>query len=334
MHPEHSSMHASLVRSLHPPAMHTMSALRRYWFILNPAANRGKAKRHVEPLHHALKARQVDTTIQLTTKPLDATEFARAVKCSVDTVVACGGDGTFNETAQPLIHSNTVLGCIPMGSGNDFYSNLSCNRAPRRVRLESAVEKVLCSATCTIDTGQVSFQQHGFHVQRAFLNSLGIGFTGEIARVAKLVPHLRGDLIYLYALWIVARTHRAAPMTFELHTPHGIQTVTENVFSVMIGNGRREGGKFWIAPEADMRDGWLDICILKAFPMIELPYWVLTFMRGTHIHTSQVIYTKIKHAVIHLSRPESLHLDGEVYEHVEGCISVSVMPNSLHVVAI
>lgn len=248
MHLEPSSTHASLAHSLHQPAMHTMSALRRYWFILNPAANHGKAKRYVKPLQYALKARKVDTTIQLTTKPHDATEFARAIKCSVDTVVACGGDGTFNETAQSLIHSDTALGCIPMGSGNDFYSNLSCNSVPSDSP-RSAIEKVLCHATHTIDTGQVSFQRHGFHVQRAFLNSLGIGFTGEIARVAKLVPHLRGDLIYLYALWIVARTHRAAPMTFELHTPDGIQTITENVFSVMIGNGRREGVSFGLHPK-------------------------------------------------------------------------------------
>lgn len=68
--------------------------------------------------------------------------------------------------------------------------------------------------------------------------------------------------------------------------------------------------------------------------MFHLPKWVLAFMRGEHIHTSQVIYTKIKHAVVHLSRPESMHLDGEVYECVQGCIRVSVMPNSLHVVAI
>lgn len=309
-------------------------AARRYWFILNPAANRGKARQNVKPLQQTLKARQVDTTIQLTTKPHDATEFARVVKSSVDAIVACGGDGTFNEAAQSLIHSETALGCIPMGSGNDFYSNLSGNAAPRKVPLESAVETVLRDITRAIDTGVAKFQQSNVAVRRAFLNSLGIGFTGEIARVAKQAPHLRGDLIYLYALWVVGRTHRAAPMTIELHTPSGVQTVTESVFSIMIGNGKREGGKFWIAPEADMSDGWLDICILKEFPIWQLPRWVVAFMRGDHIRTSQVIYAKVSKAVIYLSRPETMHLDGEVYEQVQASVEVSVEPRSLRVVAI
>lgn len=312
----------------------TAQATRRYWFILNPAANRGKAKEKVKPLQQALKAKQVDTTIQLTTQPNEATDFARAVKSSVDIVVACGGDGTFNETAQPLIHSETVLGCIPIGSGNDFYSNLSGNTTPRKIALETAIEKVLNTATRMIDTGTVHFEQNGSSVKRAFLNSLGIGFTGEIARIAKQVPHVRGDLIYLYALWVVGRTYRAAPMTIELYTPSGVQTITESVFALMIGNGKREGGKFWITPEAEMNDGWLDICILKEFPIWKLPRWVFAFMRGSHIHTSQVIYTKISRAIIHLSRPESMHLDGEVYEQVSQSVQVSVVPQSLRVVAV
>ncbi|MCS7012301.1 MAG: YegS/Rv2252/BmrU family lipid kinase [Chloroherpetonaceae bacterium] len=306
----------------------------RYWFIFNPAANRGKARRWVKPLQAVLKANQIDTVIQLTTQPNDATAFAEAARRKVEVVVACGGDGTFNEVAQSLIYSETPLGCIPLGSGNDFYSNLSGNTAPRRLPLDNAVRKVLNQRVQTIDTGAVLFQSQRGKYQRAFLNSMGIGFTGEIARVAKSVRYLRGDLIYLYALWWVGRTHRAAPMTIELTTPTGQQTCYEQVFSIMIGNGKREGGKFWIAPEAEMNDGWLDICILKEFPIWQLPKWVYAFLRGKHIYTSQVIYTKVKAADIHLLRPESMHLDGEVFEQVSGTVSVQVVPQSLNVIAV
>lgn len=307
----------------------------RYWFIFNPAANRGKAKRFIKPLQAVLKANHIDTVIQLTTQPNDATVFAETARNKVEVVVACGGDGTFNETAQSLLHSETPLGCIPLGSGNDFYSNLSGNTAPQRLPLDSAVQKVLRQTVQTIDTGSVRFQSaQGKSVQRAFLNSLGIGFTGEIARVAKSVRYVRGDVIYLYALWWVGRTHRAAPMTIELTTPTGQQTISERVFSVMVGNGKREGGKFWIAPKAEMNDGWLDICILKEFPMWQLPKWVGKFLRGEHIHTSQVIYAKVKEAAIHLSRPEAMHLDGEVFEQVAGTVKIQVMPKSLKVLSI
>ncbi len=46
------------------------------------------------------------------------TQALRFAQAQFDTVVAVGGDGTINEVARALMHSQTSLGIIPMGSGN------------------------------------------------------------------------------------------------------------------------------------------------------------------------------------------------------------------------
>src|SRR6266513_2060535 len=60
-------------------------------------------------------------TPRVTWEPGDATELARdMVARGVDTVVACGGDGTVNEVLNGITGADVALGIIPLGTANDF----------------------------------------------------------------------------------------------------------------------------------------------------------------------------------------------------------------------
>ncbi len=297
------------------------------WFIFNPAANKGKAKSHLKWLETALLNEREEGMIQVTTQSGDAMLFAQSASMKSEMIVACGGDGTVNEVAQSLVGTETRLAVLPMGSGNDFFKNLS----PKK-KMNEAFRLVKQGRERTIDVGKVTFQYHNQSYTRYFLNSLGLGFTGAIAKEAR-VSKRNGDLVYLDALSKVGKTYSATPITLSLNTEHGTKQISDTIFALTIGNGKVEGGKFKIAPDATLNDGFLNLSALTAFPKWHLPLWVSRYLRGSHIHHKKVYYHKISSATMTLSTQLHLHLDGEVFENVSGEIRVECVPNALTVMA-
>ncbi len=304
------------------------AARRKLHVILNPAANKGVAAKYAQ-IFRRWFSNERHVELQLTENTGDATRLAEASTSSI--VAACGGDGTVNEVAQSLVHTDRFMACVPLGSGNDFFRNVSGkNAAPPN---PESLFALFHRAPKTIDTALASFFQTPEHpTARYFLNSLGLGFTGRIAAVASRFKRLRGDLIYAYALWHVARTFRAVPMRIEIVSRNGTMLIDDSIFALSVGNGKREGGKFWIAPQAEMTDGLIDVCILKAFPMWQLPQFVLLYLQGKQLTHRNVIYAQATKLTVELSCPETMHLDGEVFEGIVGKLCVEVRPRSLNVV--
>jgi YegS/Rv2252/BmrU family lipid kinase len=302
----------------------------RAWFIFNPAANRGEARSKLKRLESALISSANAAIIQLTTKKGDAIDFALHASKKADVVVACGGDGTVNETAQSLVGGETALGILPLGSGNDFFKNFSIPKS-----LSKAYDFISIGKPRWIDAGKATFTSNGIRQTRYFFNSLGVGFTGEIAKYASRSP-LKGEWMYLNALMYVARRYQAAPMQVELESECGPLVLNESVFALTIGNGKIEGGKFRIAPTAKLNDGLLDACALHSISSAELPRYVLQYLQGSQLRAanqprSKVVYQKVRRAVISLSREEQLHLDGEAFENISDTLVIECIPNALQV---
>ena len=85
-------------------------------FIINPKSGKG---RDPQEIIDAVTLNFPQASWALTEGPGHATQLAqKAVQQNYEAVAAVGGDGTINETARALVHTQTALGVIPNGSGN------------------------------------------------------------------------------------------------------------------------------------------------------------------------------------------------------------------------
>lgn len=302
-----------------------MRKLHRYTFIFNPAADKGRAVRKEPWLRNSISG--VGGVALFTTSYAGhAGEIARGASLESDCLVACGGDGTLHEVVNAVAGSDVVVGVVPIGSANDFVKTLGRSRS-----CHEALQNCLSGKRRKVDLGSVVFN---CGERRFFVNSLGVGFTGRIAGTVKRTAWLKGELGYVHALLSVLVGYTPLKMHIKITAPDGgILELHEPVFAFSVSNGKVEGGRFRIAPEADPADGLLDVCILKAIPKLSFFRYVLKYIRGSQILDPKVVYCKASFVEILMPEAEVMHMDGEVFQSLPGSISISVVPGALTVIS-
>lgn len=272
--------------------------------ILNPAAGRGAARRVESAVARAFRAQGWAVDVVRTQGPGHAQELAaQAVGQGARHVVAVGGDGTVHEVANGLLRSDsdTALGVVPVGSGNDFAKLVGVyGHDPLR-----AVARLVTARSRRFDAGRVSGSGEWF------VNSVGFGFGPAVVKKRNRMQHLRGFLSYL--LPVVQTFFRFEPVVFDVAAP-GFR---ERGYMMMIEvcNGTTAGGSYRFAPDADPSDGKLDVCLIRR---VSLPRFLLAIprvIRGTHLKMREVAIIKTAKIVIRSpEQPLVLHMDGELRE--------------------
>jgi len=301
-----------------------MSTDKRYSFIVNPEAGRGKSRRVDSALHSILKSKKVEFVIEKTKKAFDAIEFAKESSKSFDVVIAVGGDGTANEVANGVIGSRASMGVIPSGSGNDFAKMLGMSG-----NLERSVDDILNGQTRRIDSGTVRLRDNQSRVSiRRFVNSIGIGFDAIVAYEAQRIKRLKG--VPLYFISVLRSLRSLTPHTFEM-TFDGKKT-SENYYLVCVGNGNREGGGFYVTPKANPTDGVFEVCTVKEVSLLRALRILPTILQGRHGQFSEVKFFDTNQISVGSKSPFVVHCDGEILGINNERAEVELNPQSLEVV--
>ncbi len=297
-----------------------MKKCSRYLFIVNPAANKGRAASKVSWLHALLSSHE-ESSMVTTTHAGHAEAIARSTIPEQKCLISCGGDGTLHEVVNGVAEKEITVGILPIGSANDFIKTLNPPDTSH-----PGISHFFNAQSKKVDLGSVSF---GRADHRYFINSLGLGFTGRVAKAVKGAPWLKGELSYLYALLSVLSGYASVNMHIKITLEDSFIELHEPVFAFSVLNGKIEGGKFKISPHSELSDGLLDVCILKAVSKLEFFLYVLKYINGTHIDDPKVIYCKAKAVELTMSTTDVMHLDGEVYDNIQGKINISVVPEGL-----
>ena len=175
-----------------------------YKIIANPAAGKGKATVLIEQVKSMMEKRKAQFDIVLTKAPGDATALARsAAKEGWRTVVSLGGDGTVSEVIGGLVGTNSVLGIISCGTGNDIARSIGVP-----TNIERAVKTLLVGGKRSIDVG--------LEKDQVFANIAGVGFSCDVTSQANSMKRLKGSLAFLAATYKALSVLKARQVRIEL----------------------------------------------------------------------------------------------------------------------
>lgn len=295
--------------------------------ILNPIAGRGYGARAEPELRRLLQEMSVDFEVVRTEGPAHAPELAeRAVQDGFPVVVAAGGDGTAHEVVNGLMAAaqNGVvgtLGILPIGSGSDF-----ANTVGLPPDLPGACRHLAAGNTRIVDVGHVRVAGQP---PRYFDNTVNVGFGGVVTVEARKIRWLRGMALYLpVVLKTVFLLHRVPRVKLS----YDEQELELPAVMISVCNGSREGGGFYVAPQAQPDDGIFDICIAGDVSRLGMLRLIPHFLKGTHVGHPQITMARARRVTI--SSPDDLvaHADGEVLCTDAHRLDFEILPHRLRVI--
>ena len=286
--------------------------MKTIWFIINPNSGT-KLKNGVEDLKSkifkaASQVSDVQVEIKITTHANHAFELAKvAVSQKIAVVVAVGGDGTANEVGRGLLNSETAMAIIPLGSGNGLARHLGIP-----MDVSAAIERVFTGEKRLIDSGIIN--------NIPFFCTAGLGFDAEVAgQFAK--QKSRGLITYI----------RLSILIFFRFTAqfYKIDSVQNQLFTLTFANASQYGNNAYIAPNAMIDNGYLDICQCKPYPMWRSVEMVWRLFTKRLDKSRYITINRLKLVRIETQSPPLIHYDGESIQLTTNDFKVEIVPNSL-----
>jgi len=289
--------------------------MQRIAFIMNPISGT-KNKKTVWAYIEEVFGRLPDYEVTMYTTSCAGDGYKQALyfaKEGFDIVVAIGGDGTINEVARGLMNSQTVLGIIPMGSGNGLARHL---RIP--MDFKKAVEVLKAGKTQITDAGEIN--------GKIFFVTAGVGFDALIGHFFNKRKK-RGLLSYLGLS--ARKIARYIPRKYRIEIDG--KCFNRRAFVITIANASQWGNNAYIAPLAHVGDGWLDVVVINTCAYFNAPS-VITRLFTKSLHKAWSVESfKGKEVRIIRTKDDYAHFDGE--SAVMGQeIEVRVLPAVLKVI--
>ena len=293
-----------------------MTEKKRIVFVVNPISGTQGKKAILKWIDERIDRSIYDYSIVKTEYAGHASQLAAAaVHDGVDVVVAIGGDGTINEIARSLVHTDTALGSIPCGSGNGLARHLRIPMEPK-----AAIDIINRGEQLSIDYGKIN--------NIPFFCTCGVGFDAFVS-LKFADSGKRGLLTYLENTLHESLTYQ--PEAYEIENEEG--TVVHQAFLIACGNASQYGNNAYITPQASLMDGLMDITIIEPFTVLDVPSLSFQLFNKTIDQNSRVKTMRAKKIKIHRAQEGVLHFDGDPLMAGKE-LEVEIIPKGLRVVAL
>lgn len=232
-----------------------------------------------------------------------ATRIAKELTSGEEVVnlVAIGGDGTLHEVLNGVTDvEKCTLGLIPLGSGNDFAETA---RIP--VDAEEAAKVIAFRSPTKID-----YIELGSGVRS--INAVGMGIDVDVLKRTYSGKKTGKDK-YLSA-FVKSLMHYKAGRYKVVYD--GKEEEHAGIICCL-GNGRQIGGGIMLFPEADIRDGYIDLVFVDCISKFSTLFAFAKLKAGKINKVKQVTHVKCKQVNVTPLGDTSttIQAEGELYEN-------------------
>jgi YegS/Rv2252/BmrU family lipid kinase len=227
-------------------------------------------------------------------------EIIKAPTQGINAMLLFGGDGTVHQALPAIAETNLPFGFLPCGRGNDFARNIG---------LPSQLKKS-CSLPSNPWLQEVDLP--GINGS-PFISVAYTGFDAEVNGLANEGKgYFGGTLGYIVCVTRALKSFR--PFEVEITIDGNIWR--ERVMMVTVANAPFYGGGMKIAPDANMNDGLLNVCIVKEISKLELLWEFPKVFKGTHIDHPRIMMKSGRRIRLTSDEPRRIFADGEYVGHL------------------
>jgi YegS/Rv2252/BmrU family lipid kinase len=280
-----------------------------YALIVNPVSGGGKALRILPQVERSFDELRMVMRVERTRSLEDGVDLALEAVEAGEIPVVLSGDGLIGAIGGAMAGSRTPLGIVPGGRGNDLARGLGIPTDPR-----VAVEAIAAGHSVNIDVGEANGER--------FLGIASVGFDSDANRIAN-ESRLSGRMVYAWAAFRALAGWK--PQRFSL-VEAGVQTRFTG-YTVAVANNGFYGAGMNIAPEADPRDGELDVVTVGDVSRLRFLLHLPRVFRGTHVNGEEVRSWRTTGIEIRASRPMTVYADGDPLTDLPA--KIRILPGSL-----
>lgn len=282
------------------------------YFIVNPTAGGGKAKRRWQGLQETLLHEKFPYHVLYSHYSGHAEILAKqAVKEGARIVYAVGGDGTLQEVANGVHSTGVRLGGLPFGSVNEYLKNWNVAQD-----IEGIMAMLRQGCHRLVDLAMIQ--------DRIFCNIAGVGFDGHVTALAEEKYKGWGSYpAYIFSALQTLTTYNSPLMRVEIDG----RIFEQKAFLIAVGNGCFYGGGMKMLPEACPHDGLLDVCVIEDIGLAQILKILPTLYTGNHYHNPCVQYFKARNISIHTHPSVRAEADGEYLTWTP--VHIRILPSAI-----
>ncbi len=281
--------------------------------LFNPSAGGGRARKLLDTARAALYDGGVDHRLVTTEGIEHGRVEARAAARAGQRILVMSGDGLIGQVGGELAGTGAVMGILPGGRGNDLARVLGIPND-----IEEAAGLIAAGATSRIDVGEVNGAR--------FLCIASCGFDSDANRIANESKRIKGPLVYAFAALRALAAWK--PATFALTCGDDRWEVTG--YSVAAANSKAYGGGMFVAPEAELDDGLLDLVTVAKVSKLRFLRGLPGVFKGTHTQRAEVDVRRCAEVTIEADRPFDIYADGDHVARLPA--KLRVLPAALEVI--